>query len=49
MRVEGQDRRLLPILASGARNFAQQLVVPCMDAVEVPDGHCHRLERGGFL
>ncbi len=49
MRIEGQYRRLQAFFTSRARHFAQQLMVTGMDAVEVADGHRHRLEPGGFL
>jgi hypothetical protein len=40
---------LQSFFASRARNFAQQLMMSGMDAVEIADGHGHRLEPGGFL
>jgi hypothetical protein len=49
MRIERQHRRLQSFFASRARDFAQQLMVTGVDAVEVADGHRHRLEPGSFL
>ncbi len=49
MRIEGQYRRVQSLFPGRAGHFTQQLMVPGMNAVEVADGHRHRLERGGFL
>jgi cytochrome c peroxidase len=40
---------LQTFFAGRARDFAQQLMMPGMDAVEIADGHRHRLEPAGFL